>query len=128
MVLLTLVDGKKGPGDILVKVTAYNEPMSIAEVLYVIDCIMDSESIYYPISKGYSGKAYFLNAIIELACGVSFNRVIEKYGLKGKKRPNVKDERKLSSVLGENRGDRIKSSSFIHLFSETSSERGLNGK
>ena len=38
MVLLTLVDGKKGPGDILVLVTSYNEPMSIADVLFLLDC------------------------------------------------------------------------------------------
>ena len=128
MVLLTLVDGKKGPGDILVLVTSYNEPMSIADVLYLLECIMDSEAMYYPISKGYSGKAYFLNAVIELACGVPFERVIQKYGLKGKKRPNVKDERKQNSVLDDNRGVKANQSSFIHLFSESSIERGLNVK
>ena len=128
MVLLTLVDGKKGPGDILVLVTSYNEPMTIAEVLFLVDCSMDSEAMYYPISKGYSGKAYFLNAIIELACGVPLERVIQKYGLKGKKRPNVRDERKQNPVLGENRGVKAKASSFVHLFSESSSERGLNAK
>ena len=128
MVLLTLVDGKKGPGDILVLVTSYNEPMSIADVLYLLECIMDSEAMYYPISKGYSGKAYFLNAVIELACGVPFERVIQKYGLKGKKRPNVKDERKQSFVLKETKGDELKISSYVHLFTESSSERGLNVK
>jgi len=128
MVLLTLVDGKKGAGDILVLLTAYNEPMTIAEVLYLLDCIMDSEAMYYPISKGYSGKAYFLNAIIELACGVPFERVISKYGLKNKKRPNVKDERKQSLVSSDNRGGKAEISSFIYLFSESTSERGLNVK
>lgn len=128
MVLLTLVDGKKGPGDILVLLTAYTEPMSIAEVLFLVDCIMDSEAMYYPISKGYSGKAYFLNAVIELACGVPFERVIEKYGLKRKKKLKVKDERKQSQILGENRGDKPDRSSFIHLFSESSLKRGLNAK
>ena len=128
MVLLTLVDGKKGPGDILVLLTAYNEPMSIAEVLFLVDCIMDSECMYYPISKGYSGKAYFLNAVVELACGVPFERVLDKYGLKGKKRPNVKDERKQSFVLKKTKGDELKRSSYIHLFSESSTERGLNVK
>ena len=67
---------------------------------------MESEAVYYPTSKGYSGKAYFLNAIIDLARGVSFDRVIEKYRLKGKKHPVIKDERKHFLDLKENRMDK----------------------
>jgi hypothetical protein len=96
MALLTLVSGRKGQGDILVLVSSYNEPLSIAELLYLNKCIMDSEASYYPISEGYSGKAYFLNAINELACGVPFERVLEKYGLKRKKNLNIIDKRKSS--------------------------------
>jgi len=52
MAILTLVDGKKGLGDILVLVTSYDEPLSIAEILFINNCILDSEAMYYPISKG----------------------------------------------------------------------------
>jgi len=49
MVLLTLVDGKKSFGDILVLVTAYNEPLSFGEWLFLGKCYLDSEAVYYPI-------------------------------------------------------------------------------
>jgi hypothetical protein len=94
MVILTLVDGKKGPGDILVLVTSYDSPLTFAEILYINKCVLDSEDIYYPISQGNIGKAMFLNAINELACGVPFERVLERYGLKRKTGLNVVDKRK----------------------------------
>jgi hypothetical protein len=122
MAILTLLDGKKGPGDILVLVRSYDEPLSIAEILYINNCILDSEAMYYPISKGYSGKAYFLNAINELACGVPFERVLEKYGLKRKKRLKIIDKRKQkqSGDLLADRGGRAKISPWSSLNSEKS--------
>jgi hypothetical protein len=94
MVLLTLVNGKKGVNDVLVLVTAYAEPLSLAELLFLIKCVLDSEDSYYPISEGNIGKAMFLNAINELACGVSFEKVLERYSLKRKgKKINIMDKR-----------------------------------
>src|SRR4030067_1881664 len=95
MALLTLVDGKKGPHDILVLVTAYGEPLSFAEWLFIGKCYLDSEASYYPIQDGYLGKAMLINAINELSHGVSFDRVLERYGLSRKgKRLNIVDKRK----------------------------------
>ena len=95
MAILTLVDGKKGPGDILVLVTSYESPLSFAELLFINKCVLDSESLYYPISQGNIGKAMFLNALNELACGVPFARVLERYGLNRKgKQLNIIDKRK----------------------------------
>lgn len=94
MAILTLVDGKKGPGDILVLVESYTEPLTFAEILYINKCVLDSEAMYYPISGGNIGKAMFLNAINELACGVPFDRVLEHYGLKRKKGLKIIDKRK----------------------------------
>jgi hypothetical protein len=94
-VLLTLVEGKKGPNDILVLVTAYNQPLSFAEWLFVGKCYLDSEASYYPVQNGYLGKAMLLNALNELSHGVSFDRVLERYKLKRKKKPlNIVDKRK----------------------------------
>jgi len=98
MVLLTLVDGKKGIGDTLVLVTAYNEPLSFAEWLFIGKHYLDSEASYYPISEGYIGKAMLLNALNELAHGVDFDKVLERYGLKRKtKTLNIVDKRKTST-------------------------------
>lgn len=97
MVLLVLVEGNKGPGDVLVLVNAYNEPLSFAEWLFIGKCYLDSEASYYPVSKGYLGKAMLLNALNELSHGVPFNRVLERYKLKRKKKPlNIVDKRKRS--------------------------------
>lgn len=104
MVLLTLVDGKKGPDDVLVLVTAYNEPLSFAEWLYIGKCYLDSEASYYPVQNGFIGKAMLTNALNELSHGVSFDKVLVRYKLKGKgKEPKVIDKRKARAMV--ERGD-----------------------
>ena len=95
MVLFTLEDGKKGLGDILVLVTAYNEPLTFAEWLFLGKCYLDSEAMYYPIQKGYVGKAMLINALNEVSQGVSLERVLERYKLKRKdKGLKIIDKRK----------------------------------
>jgi hypothetical protein len=84
MVLLTLVDGKKGPNDILVLVTAYNEALTFSEFLFLAKCYLDSEDEYYPIKEGYIGKAMLMNALNEVALGVDFEQVLKRYKLKRK--------------------------------------------
>ena len=102
MVLLTLVSGKKGPDDILVLVTAYGEPLSFAEWLFIGKAYLDSEASYYPVSEGYIGKAMLLNALNELAHGVDFEKVLERYGLKRKRKQlNIVDKRKKVSKSEE---------------------------
>ena len=99
MAILTLVDGKKGPQDILVLVTSYEQPLSFAEWLFIGKNYMDSEASYYPVSEGYIGKAMLLNALNELSHGVPFDKVLERYHLKRKNRKlNVVDKRKRGSV------------------------------
>ena len=95
MALLTLVEGQKGPYDIVVLVTAYNEPLSFAEWLFIGKCYLDSEGSYYPVSEGYIGKAMLLNALNELAHGVDFEKVLKRYRLNRKGRKlNIIDKRK----------------------------------
>ena len=123
MVLLTLVDGKKGPGDILVLVTAYNEPLSFGEWLFLGKCYLDSEDMYYPIREGFIGKAMLLNAINEISQGVPFEKVLERYKLKRKKKSlNIIDKRKQkqSGNLLANRGGRAKMSPWSSLNGERS--------
>jgi hypothetical protein len=96
LVLLTLVDGKKGPKDILVLVTSYNEPLTFAEWLFIGKCYLDSEASYYPIKEGYIGQAMLIHAINELALGVNFEQVLKRYKLNRKgKNLKVIDKRKL---------------------------------
>lgn len=100
MVLLTLIDGKKGLNDVLVLVTAYNEPLSLAEWLFIGKCYLDSEATYYPVQEGYIGKAMLMNALNELSHGVDFEKVLERYKLKIKgKSLKVIDKRKARMSL-----------------------------
>ena len=95
MVLLTLVDGKKGLGDILVLLTAYEEPLTFSEWLFLGKCYLDSEANYYPIQSGYVGKAMLMNALNEISHGVPFDKVLERYKLKRKgKNLKIIDKRK----------------------------------
>jgi hypothetical protein len=96
MAIIILVDGKKGDGDVLALITSHETPLSFPEWLFIGKCYLDSEDSYYPISQGYVGKAMLLNALNELACGVPFERVLERYGLE-KKRLTIIDKRKRKS-------------------------------
>jgi hypothetical protein len=126
VVLLTLVDGKKGPGDILVLVTAYNEPLSFSEWLFLGKCYLDSEAVYYPIQEGYIGKAMLMNAINEISQGVPFEKVLERYKLKRKgKGLNVVDKRKRANVnFDVNRGVEVKISSLNAVNPKMNLKRG----
>ncbi|MCJ7423107.1 hypothetical protein MUP01_02415 [Candidatus Bathyarchaeota archaeon] len=94
MVKLTLVSGRKGDNDTLVLIEARNEPLSFAELLFIMKNYFDSEDSYYPVSEGYIGKAMLQNALNEVANGVPFDRVLERYGLKKKAKLNVEDRRR----------------------------------
>jgi len=126
MVLLELVDGKKGFGDILVLVTAYNEPLSFGEWLFLGKCYLDSEAVYYPIQEGYIGKAMLMNAINEISQGVPFEKVLERYKLKRKgKGLNVVDKRKRANVnFDVNRGVEVKIDSLNSVNRKINSKSG----
>jgi len=126
MVLLKLVDGKKGLGDILVLVTAYNEPLSFGEWLFLGKCYLDSEAVYYPIQEGYIGKAMLMNAINEISQGVPFEKVLERYKLKRKgKGLNVVDNRKRANVnFDVDRGVDVKISSLNAVNPKMNLKRG----
>lgn len=95
MVLLKLVEGRKGPYDVVVLVTAYDEPLSFHELLFILKHYFDSEHSYYPVSEGYLGKGMLLSAINCVAVGVPLETVLRKFKLDRKsKRLNVVDMRK----------------------------------
>lgn len=95
MVLLTLVDGKKGPNDVLVLVTAYNEPLSFYELLFILKHYFDSEHSYYPVSKGNLGKGMLLSAINCVAVGVPLDTILRRFQLERKgKKLKIMDKRK----------------------------------
>jgi len=98
MAIITLVNGRKGSGDTLALVTSYETPLSFPEWLYVGKCYLDSEDSYYPISQGYIGKAMLLNALNELACGVSFDKVLDRYCLSGKRLQIIDKRRKTQNL------------------------------
>ena len=95
MVLFELVDGRKGDGDVLVLITAYREPLTLTEWLYIGDSYLDSEASYYPVSEGYLGKGMLVSALVCLACGVPLRTVLRKFGLDRKtKKLNIIYRRK----------------------------------
>jgi hypothetical protein len=83
MPLLTLVKGKKSSNDVLVLVTAYNEPLNFSEILYILDHYFKSEESYYPKPQ-YKGSCYFLEAILEIYSGIPFSQVLKNFKLENK--------------------------------------------
>jgi len=95
MVLFELVDGRKGEADTLVLVTAYSEPLSFHELLFILKHYFDSEHSYYPVSNGYLGKGMLLSAINCVAVGVPLDTVLKRFKLHRKlKRPVIVDKRR----------------------------------
>ena len=100
MVLLKLVEGRKGLYDVVVLVTAYDEPLSFHELLFVLKHYFDSEHSYYPVSEGYLGKGMLLSAICCVACGVPLDTVLKKFKLDRKaKKLNIVDKRKIQQTV-----------------------------
>ena len=97
MVLFKLVEGRKGPYDVVVLVTAYDEPLSFHELLFILKHYFDSEHSYYPVSEGFLGKGMLLSAINCVAVGVPLETVLKKFKLNRKgKKLNLMDMRKTS--------------------------------
>lgn len=85
MVILKLEQGNKSSQDRIIKIWAKGEIITLEDILRILDIIFKSEDSNYPISQGFEGRAYFLKAIIELACGIPLERILKNYKLKKKK-------------------------------------------
>jgi hypothetical protein len=98
MVKLVIEPGRKGPGDKVIRITAYNEIPTFEEVLTILDVIFRSEDSLYPISQGLQGRAMLMKAILDVYSGISIKRILEIYRLERKgKKPIVLE--KLHEVL-----------------------------
>ena len=90
--LLTLVDGRKGPSDVLVLLRCDDEPLTFSELLYILQKYFDSEDGYYPTKEGFMGKKYLLEAIYAVYDGASIAEVCKRFKLELKL--NVVDMRR----------------------------------
>lgn len=79
--------GNKGPEDRVIKIWAYGEVISLADVLEILDVIFKSEDSYYPINEGKQGRAMLLKAIIDVYSGIPLERVLKFYKLERKAKP-----------------------------------------
>jgi hypothetical protein len=98
MVFIKIEKGNKGSKDRIIRIWANGEIFTIEDILKMIDFIFKNEDEIYPISQGYDGRAYFLKAIIDLACGIPLERILENYKLK-RKNNSVKVIEKLHEIL-----------------------------
>jgi hypothetical protein len=84
MVKFEILKGRKGPDDKLVRIWAYGEVLRFSDLLFLLKHYFDSEDSYYPIEKGFKGKAMLLMAIIEVYTGIPLSRVLKSYKLEWK--------------------------------------------
>jgi len=97
MVKLELVKGRKGPNDKLILVTAYGEPLSFSDLLFILKHYFESEESYYPKPEN-QGSCYLMKAILEIYSGLPFNDVLKRYQLDRKMKKTLVIE-KLHEVL-----------------------------
>ena len=79
---LEVVQGKKGPNDKVVLITANHEPLKIEHLLWILQQWFESEEACYPQSRGYEGKAMLFKAIFDIYNGHRLETVLKRYSLK----------------------------------------------
>jgi hypothetical protein len=61
---------------------------------------MEADDSNYLISEGRLGRVMFVHAVNEIALGIPFERVLERYNLTKKAKLNVIDRRLSTQQLG----------------------------
>lgn len=84
MVQMQMLKGKKSEDDVIIRIWANGEIITLEDILKMLYVIFNSEDSNYPVELGFEGRAYFLKAIIDLACGIPLERVLRNYKLKRK--------------------------------------------
>jgi hypothetical protein len=79
---LEVVQGKKGPHDKVVLLTANREPLKVEHLLWILQQWFESEEACYPQSRGYEGKAMLFKAIFDVYNGQKLEAVLKRYFLK----------------------------------------------
>jgi len=79
---LEVVQGRKGPHDKVVLITANREPLKIEHLLWILQQWFESEEACYPITEGYDGKAMLMKAVIDIFSGHKIETVLKRYFLK----------------------------------------------
>jgi hypothetical protein len=79
---LEVVQGKKGPNDKVVLITANHEPLKIEHLLWILQQWFESEEACYPQSKGFQGKGLLFKAIFDIYNGQKLETVLKRYSLK----------------------------------------------
>jgi hypothetical protein len=79
---LEVVQGRKGPNDKVVLITANREPLKVEHLLWILQQWFESEEACYPQSRGYEGKAMLFKAIFDIYNGCRLEAVLERYSLK----------------------------------------------
>jgi len=84
MVLFRVVSGNKGVKDKVVLVWSYGEPLTFADLLFLLKTYFESENAVYPVCEGYQGKCMLMKAILEVYSGIPLEKVCKFYKLKPK--------------------------------------------
>jgi len=79
---LEVVQGRKGPHDKVVLITANREPLKIEHLLWILQQWFESEDACYPITEGYDGRCLLMKAVIDIYSGHKIETVLKRYFLK----------------------------------------------
>jgi hypothetical protein len=75
--------GRKAEGDRVIRLTAYNEKVSLAEILQILDIIFRAENECYPKPQ-FQGSFMLMSAILKLYSGFPLEQVLKDYRLERK--------------------------------------------
>lgn len=77
---IVIEKGIKAEKDRVIRLTSYNEKVTLEEILQILDVIFKAENECYPKPK-YQGSCMLMKAILEVYSGIPLEKVLANYGL-----------------------------------------------
>jgi hypothetical protein len=104
---IVIEKGRKAEGDRVIRLTAYNEKVSLAEILQILNVIFKAEEECYPKPQ-FQGSCMLMKAILEIYSGIPLEKVLVNYGLDRKASKTVVIEKLDSEPQSEVKASSIK--------------------
>jgi len=79
MVRFKVEEGKKKPGDRVLRIWADGEVLSYRDLFEILKFCFENEDVLYPRDQGFKGRFFLLQAIQDLCYGADVEEVMRRY-------------------------------------------------
>jgi len=79
MVRFEVSEGRKKPGDRVLRIWADGEVLSYRDLFEILKFCFENEDVLYPRDQGFKGRFFLLQAIQDLCYGSDVEEVMRRY-------------------------------------------------